>query len=86
MLKDGTKANEWDGMMLPLGLTSAGDRGIQLMQLRPMSRGKVAGIDAGGNISNDVDGSTEHVLLQNGVISQIQPIKLYRPYKNNLAA
>ena len=86
VLKDGTKANEWDGMMLPLGLTSAGDRGIQLMQLRPMSRGKVAGIDAGGNISNDVDGSTEHVLLQNGVISQIQPIKLYRPYKNNLAA
>jgi len=85
-LKDGTKSNEWDGMMLPLGLTPAGDRGVQLIQLRPMSRGTVAGIDKGGNISHDVDGSTEHVLIQDGIISQVQPIKLYRPYQNNLAA
>ena len=84
VLKDGTKSNEWVGIMLPLGLTASGDRGIQLIQLRPMSKGTVAGIDKGGNISSEVDGSSEHALIQNGVISQIQPIKLYRPYLNNL--
>lgn len=83
-LKDGTKSNEWDAMVFPLGLTGGGQRGIQLIQLRPMSNGKVAGIDKGGNMSNDIDGSTEHALIQIGVISQIQPFKIYRPYKNNL--
>ena len=71
-------------MVFPLGLTAGGERGIQLIQLRPMSKGTVAGIDKGGNMSNDVDGTTEHALIQIGVISQIQPFKIYRPYRNNL--
>ena len=83
-LNDGTKSNEWDGVILPLGLTPSGQRGVELIQLRPMVRGKVAGIDQGGNVSNDIDGSSEHALIQNGIISQIQPIKLYRPYANNM--
>lgn len=83
-LKDGTKSNEWDALVFPLGLTSGGQRGIQLIQLRPVSRGTVAGMDKGGNMSNDVDGSTEHALIQIGVVSQIQPFKIYRPYKNNI--
>lgn len=84
ILKDGTKSNEWDAIVFPLGLTNGGQRGIQLIQLRPISKGTVAGIDKGGNMSNDVDGSTEHALIQIGVVSQIQPFKIYRPYKNNL--
>jgi len=31
-LKDGTRANEWDSILVPLGLTEGGDRGIQLIQ------------------------------------------------------
>lgn len=83
-LKDGSKSNEWDVIAYPLGQTPSGDRGAELIQLRPMSQGKVAGIDAGGNIASDIDGSTEHVLIQNGVISQNQVFKIYRPWKNNL--
>jgi len=79
-LSDGTYTNEWDGLVVPLGLSIGGNRnGIELIQLRPASRGTVAGIDAGGNIASSVDGSQEHILFQNGVISVIQPIRLYRP-------
>lgn len=85
VLKDGTKSNEWDAIGIPLGLTAGGSRGITLIQLRGMLRGRVSGIDAGGNISSEIDGSSEHLLLQNGVISLIQPIKIGRPWKTNLA-
>lgn len=82
-LIDGSKSNQWDGLIIPLGNTQTGRRGIELIQLRGMVQGKVQGIDAGGNISSDIDGSSEHVLIQNGVVSQIQPIILYKPWKNN---
>lgn len=84
VLKDGTKSNEWDAIGIPLGLTPGGARGVELIQLRPMARGKVAGIDAGGNIATEIDGSSEHVLLQQGVVSQVQPIKVGRPIHSAL--
>jgi len=85
-LKDGSRSSEWDSILMPLGLTEGGARGIELVQLRPLVEGTVAGIDKGGNVSNDVDGSTEHALIQNGIICQLQIIKTYRPISNNLVA
>lgn len=79
-LSDGSYSNEWDCIGIPLGLTTGGSRGIELIQLRPMAKGTVAGIDIGGNIASSVDGSQSHVLFQVGVISQIQPLRIYRPY------
>ncbi len=84
VLADGTKTNEWDAVGIPLGLTAGGARGIQLVQLRGMIEGTVQGIDAGGNIATEIDGSSKHVLLQNGVISQIQAFKIGRPWKGNI--
>lgn len=80
-LIDGSKSNEWDCVGIPIGLTAGGRNSIELVQLRPTVKGTVAGIDAGGNIANSVDGSSTHMLWQLGVISQVQPILLYRPYK-----
>lgn len=82
-LKDGTRSNEHDGIIVPLGLTPGGQRGIEMIQLRPMVQGTVAGLDKGGNVSSSVDGSSEHILLQNGIISQNQVFKIYKPYKGN---
>ena len=83
-LADGTYSNEWDALALPLGLTQDGKRnGIELVQLRPAAKGTVAGIDEGGNIASSVDGSSSHILFQNGVISVVQPIRMYRPYWMN---
>jgi hypothetical protein len=75
--KDGTKQNEWDVIAIPTGMV--GDKnGIELVQLRPSSQGTVAGIDQGGNISNSVDGSSTHVLFQNGVISHKTPFLIHK--------
>ena len=82
-LKDGTMSNEHDGIIVPLGMTQSGQRGIEMVQLRPMVQGTVAGIDKGGNVSSSVDGSSEHILLQNGIISQNQIFKIYKPIKGN---
>lgn len=79
-LQDGSRSNDWDAVMVPIGLTEMGERGIELVQLRPMAEGSVAGLDEGGNIATSVDGSSRHVLFQNGVISRIQPFRIYRPY------
>lgn len=83
-LKDGTMSNDHDGLIVPLGLTSAGARGIEMIQLRPMSEGTIAGLDKGGNIASSVDGSSEHILLQNGVVSQNQIFKIYKPLANQI--
>ncbi len=80
-LVDGSKTNEWDCVGIPIGLTAGGRNAVELVQLRPTVKGTVAGIDAGGNIANSIDGSSTHMLWQLGVISQVQPILLYRPYK-----
>lgn len=79
-LADGTYANEWDAFLLPVGFNSDGDPYVQLCQLRPATRGTVAGIDEGGNIASSVDGSSTHLLFQNGIISTAQVFSLYRPY------
>ena len=78
-MPDGTKSNEWDTFVMPLGLTTGGSPNYELIQLRPSTEGTVAGIDMGGNIATSVDGSSTHVLFQNGIISRIQPVKIYRP-------
>lgn len=83
-LNDGTKTSDYMGYVLPLGNTGGGSPGAQLIQLRPMVEGTVAGLDQGGNISSSVDGSSVHILWQNGVIYENQPILIYKPYTNNL--
>lgn len=82
-LKDGSKTNEWDTIVLPLGQTNGGRNGVEIVTLRPAVNGTVAGINEGGDVASSVDGSHKHMLWQIGVISQIQPIKIFRPYKNN---
>jgi hypothetical protein len=72
----GSYNNDMDVILLPLGLTNGGKNGVQLVQLRPMSRGTVAGIDEGGNIASSIDGSSTHVLFQNGIINQNKVIFL----------
>jgi hypothetical protein len=64
---------------MPIGFNIEGKPLIELVQLRPMARGTVAGIDIGGNIASSVDGSQTHILFQNGVISAIQPFRIYKP-------
>ena len=87
-LNDGTMTGDYLGYMLPMGKTQSGDNGAQLIQLRPVVNGTVAGIDKGGavgtHVSSSVDGTSEHMLWQNGVIYQNQPIIIYKPYLNNL--
>jgi hypothetical protein len=80
MLADGSYNNEHDCIIIPIGNTPSGARSIELVQLRPMAKGTVAGIDAGGNIASSVDGSSTHILFQNGVIFQGQTFELYKPY------
>ena len=79
-LADGTKHNEWDCILLPLKATNQGNNGVELIQLRPMASGTVAGIDEGGNIASSVDGSSKHILFQNGIINQNQVFWMKRPY------
>jgi len=79
-LSDGSYHNDMDVIVLPLGLTSDGKNGVQLIQLRPMKEGVVAGIDEGGKIASSVDGSSKHVLFQNGIINQNKVFFLRRPY------
>ena len=82
-LADGSYHNDWDTILLPLGLTSDGKNGVQLVQLRPMVNGTVAGIDQGGNIASSVDGTSKHVLFQNGIINQNRVFFLRKPYLIN---
>lgn len=79
-LPDGTYQNDWDTILLPLGLTNDGKNGVQLVQLRPSVNGTVAGLDQGGNISSSVDGTSKHVLFQNGIINQNRVFYLRKPY------
>lgn len=72
--------NDMDVILLPLGLTTGGNNGVELIQLRSMIKGTVSGIDAEGNISSSVDGSSTHVLLQNGIVNQNKVIFL-RKYR-----
>ena len=80
MLNDGTKTSDWRCIVVPLGKTNSGERGIEMLQLRPMVEGTVAGLDQGGNIASSVDGSSKHILMQNGVVCQNQIFTIYKPY------
>lgn len=79
-LSDGTKKGSWDGIFVPLGLTAGGDRGVELVQLRPPKTGSVAGIDKGGDMATSVDGTHKHILFQTGIISRAKVQKIFRPY------
>ena len=73
----GKYSNDMDVILLPLGLTTGQNNGVQLVQLRPMAKGTVAGIDSEGNIaSSSVDGGSTHILFQNGIINQNKVIFL----------
>jgi hypothetical protein len=79
-LPDGTNHNDMDVIMVPLGMASDGGNGVQLIQLRPMAEGEVAGIDEGGKLASSVDGSSKHILFQNGIINQNKIFYLRKPY------
>jgi hypothetical protein len=78
-LSDGTSKGSWDGFVVPLGMTENGDKGIELVQLRPPKSGTVSGIDKGGEMASSVDGSSKHVLVQSGIISRHKIYRIFRP-------
>lgn len=84
LLKDGSKTNEWTQYAIPLGLTPGGRNGVELVTLRPMTKGTIAGINEGGDVASSVDGTHKHVLWQMGVVSQIQPILINKPYTKDI--
>lgn len=78
-LNDGTKRSSWDAIFVPLGQTSNGDNGVELIQLRPMKSGTLSGIDVGGDgMASSVDGSSKHVLVQSGIISRVKICRAFR--------
>jgi len=81
-LSDGTSKGSWDGFVVPLGMTENGDKGIELIQLRPPKSGSVSGIDKGGEMASSVDGTSEHVLVQSGIISRHKLYRIFRPYNS----
>lgn len=83
-LNDGTRASDYECIVIPLGRTNSGQRGIEGISLRNGVRGTVAGIDKGGNVSSSVDGTSEHLLIQNGIICQNQVFRIYKPYLGKL--
>ena len=83
-LKDGSKTSDWTQYAIPLGLTKGGRNGVEIVTLRPMVKGTIAGINEGGDVASSVDGTHKHVLWQIGVASQIQPILLNKPYSGNI--
>jgi len=78
-LVDGTYNNDWESIMLPIGETANGMKNFELIQLRPSAEGTVAGIDMKGNISSSVDGSSKHILFQNGIIARARCFRIFRP-------
>lgn len=79
-LSDGTSKGSWDGFVVPMGLTEGGDKGLELIQLRPPKSGTVSGIDKGGEMASSVDGTSKHVLVQSGIISRHKLYRIFRPY------
>lgn len=78
-LVDGTKRSSWDAVWVPLGQTEKGENGVELIQLRPMKKGAVHGINKGGDgMASSVDGSSHHVLVQSGIISRVKIARSFR--------
>jgi len=78
-LPDGTKKSSYDGLILPLGLDENGNNQIELIQLRPMKKGSVSGIDKGGEMATSIDGTNTHILFQTGIISRAKINRVFRP-------
>lgn len=79
VLRDGTRLSEWESIFIPGGKTEYGDNKIELVQLRPMKRGTVSGINKGGEgMATSVDGESRHVLIQSGVICRTKIIRAFR--------
>jgi len=82
-LSDGTSKGSWDGFVIPLGMTETGEKGVELIQLRPPKQGTIYGIDKGGDgMASSVDGSSKHVLVQSGIISRHKIYRIFRPYNS----
>lgn len=82
-LKDGSYTNEWETIAVPIGETENGMKNFELIQLRPSTKGTIAGVDKGGDIATSVDGSSTHILFQNGIICRARAFHLFRPYSNS---
>jgi len=80
MLSDGTSRGSHDFFMVPIGTTSAGATGIELIQLRPAKMGTVNGINQGGDMANSVDGGHKHYLFQTGVVCRVKTARGFVPY------
>ena len=78
-LPDGSKRSSWDGLFVPLGMDSKGNNQVELIQLRPMKKGTVSGIDKGGEMATSIDGSHVHVLFQTGIVSRAKVAWMFRP-------
>jgi len=81
-LSDGSTKGSWDGFVVPMGMTETGDKGLELIQLRPAKSGTVSGIDKGGEMASSVDGTSKHVLVQSGIISRHKIYRIFRPYNS----
>ena len=81
-LSDGTLRGSWDGFVMPLGMTESGDKGVELIQLRPPKSGTVSGIDVGGEMASSVDGTSKHALVQSGIICRQKVWRIFRPYRS----
>lgn len=78
-LSDGTRKGSWDGLFIPIGLTSGGNKGVELIQLRPMKKGSIQGINVGGDgMATSVDGESRHVLIQSGIVSRNKIMRVFR--------
>jgi hypothetical protein len=82
-LSDGIKKGAYDGLWVPMGQTSFGEKSVELIQLRPPKSGTVSGIDKGGDaMASSVDGSSKHFLWQTGIVKRVDVIRTYMPIGN----
>jgi hypothetical protein len=66
---NGLNKNSYSCIMVSLGNANNGDKGVELLQLRPPKMGSVSGIDVGGEkMSNSIDGTSHHILSQTGIV------------------
>lgn len=86
ILSDGTSTADWDSMVIPTGNNFMGQKMIELVQLRGLVEGMVKGIDQGGDISSEIDGSSKHALIQVGAINRGSVFRIFRPWKYDQAA
>lgn len=75
---DGTAKSAWDAIFVPLGKTAGGDNSIELVQLRPAVTGSVDGMNVGGKMATSVDGGSNHLLIQTGIISRAKISRSFR--------